>query len=130
MRRAEFLAALTLSGCMLGTQYFNSNAVTKKADGEYNDMNPLGISGCKAKRKEHGVYEVFCRCGGGGSTEGCLDKEHETVERGFDEYAHRVCTSEGFRDHEVEKRENPDVPSGEDGESSKAVITTGRVRCR
>jgi hypothetical protein len=129
--RALTLAAVAvgLSGCMLGTQYFNSHAVTKRSDGDYNDMNPLGISGCKAKRKAPGTYEVFCRCGGGGSTEGCLDSEHDTVDKGFDDYAHRVCTADGFRDHDVESKENPPVPAGED-EESKAVITRGVVRCR
>ncbi len=129
MKRVAVAVAL-LSGCMLGTQYFNSHAVTQRNAGDFNDMNPLGISGCKAKRTSPGVYDVYCRCGGGGSTEGCLDNEHEAVDKGFDDYAHRVCVADGFRDHEVESRDHPPAPGGEDGEASKAAITKGVIRCK
>lgn len=117
-----------LPSCMLGTQFFNSHDVTKKSDGAYNDMNPLGISGCKAKKLSPQQYEVYCRCGGGGSTEGCLDTERESVDKGFDEYAHRVCVAEGFRDHQVEKKDHPPAPAGEEGDT-KAAIATGTIRC-
>ena len=130
--RALLLLTLAANGCMLGTQYFNSHSVTKKADGEYNDMNPLGISGCKAKRKEPAkpVFAVHCRCGGGGSTEGCLETEAETVNKGFDDYAQRICREEGFQTHDIEDRDQPKVSTGEEEEASRAVIVTGLVRCR
>lgn len=126
------IVVLGLTSCMLGNQYFNTQAVTKRSADEYSDMNPLGISGCKAKRAEAGApkFTIHCRCGGGGSTEGCLDKERAVVNKGFDDYAQRVCRTEGFQGVDVESREEPAVPSSDEGEPSKAVIVTGLVRCR
>lgn len=124
------LSLLGIAGCMLGTQYFNSNKVTKRDTGEYADMNPLGISGCKAKKIDPSapLFRVYCSCGGGGSTEGCLDTEAESVKRGFDDYARRVCRSEGFKGFGVEQDEP--VPSSSDEDSALRVGKAGRVRCQ
>jgi hypothetical protein len=121
---------------MLGTQYFNSHAVSKKDADAYDDMNPLGISGCKAKRVQPGapVFDVHCRCGGGGSSEGCLDTEVETVEKGFDDYVTRVCKAEGKSSYDVEKQEKKahlEINEDEDGnEDSHYAVEDATIRCK
>jgi hypothetical protein len=133
---ANVLAALACAGCMLGTQYFNSHAVTKKDADAYDDMNPLGISGCKAKRAQPGqpVFDIHCRCGGGGSSEGCLETEVDTVEKGFDDYASRVCKTEGKASYAIEKQEKKahleDNLDDDGNVETQYAVDDATIRCK
>ena len=109
---------------MLGSQYFNSHAVTKKDADAYDDMNPLGISGCKAKRAQPGapVFDVHCRCGGGGSSEGCLDTEVDSVEKGFDDYATRLCKTEGLASYAIVGLDQPPMLHADGNATGEAPL--------